>query len=334
MIQDSKEGKLFNVFTHGITVACANPDSLMKFVKVDDPVTVKVAVSKEAFVVSDGHFFVPCLFTNDAIFWYRMEDPKKMIKELDGKFLVLKEYAPHSIMNADGEAEIFLLIHSFVLVDEESKIAKGKELVKEIEKHLDILKKAHLRKDMKLTELNKLPDLEGLLAGKDVAYKGVIPAVKKGKKKDEEKKEKKEKEVVVKFKELDKVEKEIAEKVAAILKEEKQAKKTTIAGSEGDYKRKDAIEKGAAHINDYFKNLLKERGLLYKKRTPNKASPAIKRSPPKDIKKAVEFMKEGVKEGVKEVVEKVTAKRPKAEGAEKKKEKPAKKAKKEGKKKA
>lgn len=77
MIQDSKEAKLFSLFAHGITVASANPDTPVKFVKVDDPLTVKVVSSKEAFVVSDGHHTVPVEFTREAIFWYRMEGPKK-----------------------------------------------------------------------------------------------------------------------------------------------------------------------------------------------------------------------------------------------------------------
>lgn len=335
MIQDSKEGKFLPMFNHAITVACSSPDCPVKFVKADDPITVKLNSSKEEITLTDGHSYVPCLFTKDAVFWYRMTGPKKTIKELDGKLIALKEYEPYSVLK-DGDVELYLLVHSFELLEgEDAKVSKGKELVKEITKQLDILKKAHLRMETKLPDLDKLPDLEALLSGKDISYKAVIPPVKKGKKKEEEKKDKKEKKVkgdkvAIKFKDLDKVEKEIAEKVECILKAEEKAKKTTIAGSEGDVERKGAIEKAATHVDDYFKGLLQKKGLLYKKRTPNKNSPAKKRSPPKDIKKAIEIMKEDVKA----VAEKVASKRPKAEGAEKKKEKPAKKAKKEGKKKA
>jgi len=361
MIQDSK---LLSLFIYGINAVCTSPDSSVKFIKQDIPLIVKVTLTKGALIVSDGNHSIPCEFTREAIFWFRMEDPKKNIKELDGKFIALREYTPHSVLNLDGDIELFLHVHSFALVGEEDEaISKGKakELIKdkEIGKYLELLKKVYLRKDMKNTDLEKLPDLEAILAGKAVDYKSVISLKGKGKgkkPKEEEKKKKgkdEEKNTVVKFSELDKVEQEVAEKVDLILNEEKELKLGSEAGSEMEDKHRIAIETGAAKIDDYFKDLLKKKGLLFKQRTPGKASP--KRSPPKDIKKAVASLiedenkkKSVVKEGTAKIA-KASKKRAKAEAGSKKKEEPkatkkaaveegkgkkAVKAKKEGKKKA
>ncbi len=298
MIQTSKEARLLNLLTSAITSACANPDGPVKYAKQDVPLTVRVASIKNGFEITDEHHLIPCEFSKGSLFWFKMENPKMSVKDLKDQFLVLNEYKPASILTDKKELEICLHIHSFTLVPkdevkETKSPSKLKEVTKdkEMETYLDMLRRAHLRRAlMKEKDPGTLPNLEELLAGtggKTSGKKAISPITEvKGDKEGAE--GQKPEDRIVEFKDIDKVEEELKIDVELLLGEEEKKRSEIAAGSEGEPQRKSLLEALAPKMKDqHLVELMKNRGVLTRARTPSKVSPKKKGKMPEELKEAV-----------------------------------------------
>ncbi len=300
MIQTSKEPKLVPLFTSSIKAVCSNQDGALKYPKEDVPLTVRLIVGKDAFEVTDEHHTVRCDFSKGAIFWYKLEKHSEHLKDLGGRFLVLNDYCPCSVM--EGK-DLVLVLHVFsftVLSEEEAKGHKSpskglKDLAKdgEISAQLEILKNIHLRHAIdKTQDLNQLPELEDILKGtKTAPCNTVISGLEDGKKKKASKKEEADEETIIAFKDIEAAEKSIAGDVEVLMKRDEADKEEILAGSEGDIKRRKLLEKTATKLKDpILAELLKNRGLLDRKRTPSKVSPKKRGKMPEDLKEAVKAL--------------------------------------------
>ncbi len=328
MIQTPKEPKLAPLFASAIKGICSSPEATLNYPKQDVPLTVRLIVGKDGFEVTDEHNTVRCEFSKGAVFWYKMEKRAENIRDLNGRIIVINECTPFSVL--EGK-DVTLILHVFaftVLGEEEAKGHKSSPMKSlndiskdpEITPNMEVLKNVHLRSAIgKMQNFSNLSQLEDIMNGTKTAVANTVITGVEDEKKKKAKSE--DEDVIVSFKDIDMVEKSISGDVEILHKAESELKGIVAAGSEGDIQRKHAIEKCAPGLKDpALVELLKNRGLLDRKRTPSKVSPKKRGNMPDELKSAVEALMSGkVEEGSAEKkllvrAAKSSGKRTKAEG--------------------
>lgn len=322
MIQTQKEQKLLPILADAINAACSSPDDPVKHVRQDKPLTVRMLSMDKEFVITDDFHTITCLFSKGAIFWFKMEYEKLTFAELKDRYIALNDYIPHSVLTKDKELKLRLNVFGFkVLPEEESKGMKSPSKVpkditkeKELGPELEMLKKAHLRRALlKKKDLNDLPNLEDILTGgKGATSKSVISPIKDLKEEKEDTKKMKDEEVIIEFKDMEKVEKTIAADVDVLLDMDVNEKEKLKAGSEGEFERRPWLEACSEKVKDkLLVDLLREKGVLDRKTTPSKATPKKGRMPT--------ALKENVEAIVGKSVEEIEKEKEKKEKEEKRK---------------
>ena len=335
MIQTQKEQKLLPLLVHAINGACSSPDEPVKFAKQDMPLTMRVVSMDKEFILSDDFHTIPCLFSKGAIFWFKMEYETLSFANLKGRYIVLNNYMPHSVLDKDKELKLRLNVYAFKVLPEEevkalkspSKTPKDVTKDKEMEPLTEMLKKGHLRRALiKKKGLDELPDLEDILAGgKSASHKSPASPLKDLKEEKEDTKQLKDEDVIIEFKDMEKVEKAITSDVEILLNLDEKEKAKIAAGSEGDFERKPWLEACKDKVKDqHLVEMLREKGVMDRVKTPSKATPKKGRMPTQLKEKVEELVGKAIGEDEKEKPK--AGKRKKAEGKKSDDEKSEKKA--------
>lgn len=276
----------------------------------DTPIVLQFNVARNEFFVCDDVHKIPCKFTEKALFWIKMLNANMAVKDLDGRYIFLNEYAFHSSPGEKSSLKLYLLIYSCSVLDRK-EVKKHDYSFKKTEDVMENTKVVKLLNDLKMLhqreKLTKDMDvelpLEAILTNKKVKIEVPKPrSVSSFVKKVEGEEDK-----IISCKNMAKIEKVMEKDVKILLDQEKKLKGKVAAGSEGNLERDQCLSKVVDKMrNERLVEYLKDHGTVDRLRDPAK-SPVKRGNIPTELLTIIEEVKAISKENI-------SRKRKKAEG--------------------
>eukprot|EP01022_Parablepharisma_sp_SALTPOND_P000673 TRINITY_DN1040_c0_g1_i1.p1 TRINITY_DN1040_c0_g1~~TRINITY_DN1040_c0_g1_i1.p1 ORF type:complete len:574 (-),score=43.86 TRINITY_DN1040_c0_g1_i1:5550-7271(-) len=176
MIPEMKAPKLLPLFTEWMRASSTDPQQSFQYSRQKIPLECQVYSTSPTFVVSDKFHLVTCEFSQSALVSFKKDFPLIQLKDLVGKFVVLQQYAPHSVLVNGTDLDLTLHIYEFTIYcpagDPEEILGDPVELLAapEITQLADLTRKWHLRQAIKNSKtLDDLPRLEDILTAPEPA---------------------------------------------------------------------------------------------------------------------------------------------------------------------
>lgn len=292
MKKGSDKGKLLSLVLAGCKDRSALRTEAASHLKYDTPIVLQFHEAKDDLYVCDAEHRVACKFTEQALFWLKLNNKNMAVSKLDKKYIFLTEYTFEFKLSGKSQVKVHLVICSFSLLEpKEAKeydysFKKAKEVTKEekFEGQLEGLRKSLQRKGLS-KKFSEMPDLEAILTNTEVKTHRRKPAAKADSDMEEEKDQ------IIGFQGLDKAEKALGKDVKILLDHEAKIKGKVQAGSEGNIDRDRWLSKvvGKLH-NERLVDFLKDHGTVDRLRDPAK-SPVKRGRMPREMKEIVDAIK-------------------------------------------
>eukprot|EP00826_Nyctotherus_ovalis_P052926 TRINITY_DN6797_c0_g1_i7.p1 TRINITY_DN6797_c0_g1~~TRINITY_DN6797_c0_g1_i7.p1 ORF type:complete len:350 (-),score=155.47 TRINITY_DN6797_c0_g1_i7:289-1338(-) len=288
----SSKGKLLSLVLAGCKDRSVLRTKTASHLKYDTPIVLQFNEGKDDWYVCDAEHKMACKFTEQALFWFKLNNKNMAVTKLDKKYIFLSEYTFEFKLVGKSQVKVHLVICSFSLLEpKEAKeydfsFKKAKEVTKEekLEAHLDDLRKSLQRKGLS-KKISEMPDLEAILTNTEAKPHKRKPSAKADSDMEEEEDQ------IIGFQGQGKMEKALEKDVKILLDHEAKLRGKVQAGSEGNLERDRWLSKVVDRLkNERLVSFLKDHGTVDRLRDPAK-SPVKRGKMPKDMKEIVEEIK-------------------------------------------